>query len=602
MYALSGSVYFKSLLWDEEYYHKWAQAILANNVPFLPSNEYAPLPAYFMAIVYKFFGSEVVFIRYANIVLGTGACWVIYLISKELVGKWYALLALFCAALCKPLIFYSVVVLKTSLAIFLFGLLIYLVLFSRRQTRQNFKTPLALLGNTTSYNPSAIRGEVLCGPDNKRKDSLWIKILLGVTFGLLFNVRPNVLILLPVLPLLICPDPIPRLHNLHYLIKSATSFVTGFIFAVSPFVLQNYLTYGHLQIIPLQSGFLFYANNNKTNATPYYQPVPFASSHPKEQGIQYTIEASRRTGKKMTMGEASAYWRKQVLLEIMENPLHGIKRTAQKVHSFLSFSEYDDHYQLGFIGSTVPWFSIPFFPYWFFFLLGMTGLTGGTLRKQRHHDLWALTVITFLYALTLILYSSGNRFQLPLLVILIPATIYTIKELINLSPMKNPKDIAAYLFLLLFFTVAGLSPIDQQTALASQYNTYAFLLDKNGQEKEAIKWWEKSASLNEPYSAYANLFLSGKFYQMYGRRKAVETLNKISDDSFAAAAKYAVLGDIELHHGSIEQAKKLYKKSLEINSGQRRIRRELIHILQYQKENELEGEIERLQFISSFYN
>jgi len=165
--ALQESLYCKFLLWDEEYYHGWAQAISRGDIMSASYQEYAPLPAYLMALVYKLFGPEILFIRYGNIVLGTGTCFLIYLISRELSGKSCALIALFCAALCNPLIFYSIVPLKTALSVFLFGLFVYLLLF------------------------------------NRRSNKWWSTIFLGVVFGLIFNVRPNVLILLPALPFLL---------------------------------------------------------------------------------------------------------------------------------------------------------------------------------------------------------------------------------------------------------------------------------------------------------------------------------------------------------------------------------------------------------------
>jgi len=223
--ALEESLYSKFLLWDEGYYHEWAQAILLNSTG-SSYHEYAPLPAYLMAFIYKLFGPEIVFIRYANILLGTGSCWLIYLIGKELTGKWYALIALFCAALCKPLIFFSVVPLKTSLAVLLFGLLVYLVLL------------------------------------NRREDRWWNRIFLGAVFGLIFNVRPNVLILLPVLPFLLCSFAQQRLQYLKNLAKAGIFFAAGIVLSISPFAIHNYQVNGHLQILPVQSGFLLYANNN----------------------------------------------------------------------------------------------------------------------------------------------------------------------------------------------------------------------------------------------------------------------------------------------------------------------------------------------------
>ncbi|MCF8056679.1 MAG: hypothetical protein K9K37_08575 [Desulfocapsa sp.] len=389
---------------------------------------------------------------------------------------------------------------------------------------------------------------------------------------------------------------------LNTLTKSGILIGIGIILSVSPFVIRHYQINDHIRITPLQSGFLLYANNNYSNSSPYYQPVAFASSHPKEQGIQFTIEASRRMGRKVTAAEASNFWKKEVLSTVIENPWYWLKKLGQKSLSFLSFAEVDDHYHIGFIASLVPWFAYPFFPSWLFFLLGITGLTAAVMLNRSRTPLWPLAVIFFSYGATLILYSTGTRFQLPLLVILLPVSVFTGERVFFLFREKAWKKISACLFLLVSFTVLGLLPLQGGRPMAGHYNTYAFLLNRNGQESDAVIWWEKSAILNEPYSAYANLFLSGKYYHRYGKDKAVTTLEEIPDSSFVAAAKYASLGDILLHHGQVEQAQEHYEKSLAINSGQKRVHQELIDILRRKNDKRLKKEIEKLQLIKSFYN
>jgi 4-amino-4-deoxy-L-arabinose transferase-like glycosyltransferase len=564
--ALQESLYCKFLLWDEEYYHGWAQAISLGDIMSASYQEYAPLPAYLMALVYKLFGPEILLIRYANIVLGTGTCLLIYLISRELSGKSYALIALFCAALCKPLIFYSIVPLKTSLSVFLFAVFVYLILY------------------------------------NRRRNSWLGPIFLGVVFGLIFNVRPNVLILLPILPFLLHSFSDQRSQIVKNLAKAGILIATGIILSVSPFVIRNYLLNEHIRITPLQSGFLLYANNNYSNSSPYYQPVPFASSHPKEQGVQFTIEASRRMGRKLTASEASDFWKNEVLTRAAEDPWYWLQKLGQKTLSFLSFAEVDDHYHIGFIASLVSWFSYPFLPYWFFFLLGITGLTAGMTQRKTRSCLWPLAMIFFSYGATLLVYSTGTRFQLPLLVILLPVSLYSCKRILFLFQKRALKKISVYLFLLFSFTMSGVLPLQGGSPMAGHYNTYAFLLNRNNQEGDAISWWEKSASLHEPYSAYANLFLSGKYYHRYGMERAVAILEDISDQSFAAAAKYATLGDILLHHGQLEQALESYEKSLAINGGQQRVRQEVIKLLRHKNNKRLKKEIEQLEVIRSFYN
>jgi len=59
-------------------------------------------------------------------------------------------------------------------------------------------------------------------------------------------------------------------------------------------MIRNYMVAGSFQLTTSQMGFNLYLGNNPQNPTPYYRPVPFAITSPFQQGIQFTIEASRR--------------------------------------------------------------------------------------------------------------------------------------------------------------------------------------------------------------------------------------------------------------------------------------------------------------------
>ena len=79
-------------------------------------------------------------------------------------------------------------------------------------------------------------------------------------------------------------------------------------------------------------------------------------------------------------------------------------------------------------------------------------------------------------------------------------------------------------------------------------------------------------------------------------------LNKIPDDSFAAASKYELSGDIMTYKNRIPEAISAYKKSLEINSGQRRVLAKLIRLYRSINPSKAVQEEERLKYISSFYD
>ncbi len=93
-------------------------------------------------------------------------------------------------------------------------------------------------------------------------------------------------------------------------------YVLGVFIAASPFMLRNYLAAGEIALTTSQSGSHLYVGNNLE----YRGPVPFTSTSPFERGIHFTIEASRRTGKKLTAREASDFWTQEVIKAAKADP------------------------------------------------------------------------------------------------------------------------------------------------------------------------------------------------------------------------------------------------------------------------------------------
>lgn len=560
--ALKKSIYFDFLLWDEQYYHDWAVRIADGTFRSSSVYEYAPLPAYMAALLYRLFSPDVLYVRLLNIFFDVLSCVVIYHIARQLMSRGWALIALLIAALTRELVFFSIVPLKTSLSILLFGLIVYFLLAALNRF------------------------------------SLWKVLLLGITLGLCLNVRPNVIILLPFLPLVL-------VIHLHAIKRSVIDYVTvfivyslGFMVAVAPFVWRNYQVAGEPALTSSQSGFLLYACNNEHNNSPYYQPVGFASSHPTEQGIQFTIEASRRMGRPLDSRQAAGYWRGQVLEETLNDPGELVQRLGNKILALLSFAGMDDHYHIPFLQSVLPFLTFPFIPWWPVFTLGLVSLLTGLCYNDKVR---ALALVFCLYELTLIIYSPGMRFQAVLLTIAIPMAVTFIRQAWSMYGNRDIPGGGRLILPVLGFLVIGLLPLSSTHDLSLAYNTHALVLDRNGESAKAVEYWQQSSNLNQPFSAVANLFLAGKMYQQGGLKESLYFLRKIPDNSFMVAAKYATIGDLMQHHGRYRDALAAYQKSNDFNSGQRRVRREVIKVLRRFDSEAVENEAQALRSIETYY-
>ncbi|MBN2177886.1 MAG: tetratricopeptide repeat protein [Deltaproteobacteria bacterium] len=556
--GLQNTIYFDYLLYDERVYHIWASKIADGTYHSSSVYKFAPLFAYMMAFIYKILSPQVIYIRILNIVFGVGACYLIYLTGKELAGRLVGIAACLVAALYKPFIFYSIVPLKAALSVFLLALTVYLF--------------VAALG----------------------KRSMVKLFFMGVALGLMLNVRPQCILVIPLLPVLIGWDDFKNGTPFKSMASNFVVYMLGIAIAVSPFVTRNYIVTGKMALTTSQSGFNLYQSNRIGSG-----PVPFATTSPFHQGIQFTIEASKRVGRKLTPEEASSYWKEETIKEIKKEPGAFFQKVCKKILSFSQQFQLTDHYNIPFMSQFVPFFKIPFFSFWFIFPLGMAGMGISVLRSARAR---ALSMIFFVYGSTLIIFFTTTRYRLPLLAILIPFAVMGIKDLISAINKRHYFAISFWAVILVFSLILGALPTEKTGDMTAYYNGHAIVLHSKGASDEALLYWEKSSALNKRYSDFANMSLAGLYYFRYKDvKKASFYLDKIDERSYAAANKYELWGEILHNQKRDDEAIAAYKKALSINSGLISPRKKLIEILKKRDREQARQEQRLLMYISSFY-
>ncbi len=555
--------YGSVLLWDESIYHNWALEILDGHFTASGPHEFAPLPAYLMALVYWIFSPDALNFRWLNLFLGVGTCGLVYLIGRQIADSKAGLLSGFLAAVYQPFIFYSTVPLKTSLSVFLFALVLWLFL------------------------------SVLTNPDPARL------LGLGLASGMMINVRPNGLVVVPLmlLVLLICifRDGRSRLAGL----ALAVLVLVGAAAAVSPFLALNYRETGRLALTTPQAGRNLYYANNPYNRTPYYRPLPWSSAAPVEQPVQFIIEASRRSGdRKLTPREASAFWGGQVVKYARESPAEFSAKFFRRGLAFFNGFEAGDHYHVAFLKQFIRFYQIPFPVFWLMMPLGLAGLAV-TLRRNR--QTLALVLFLALYAATLVLFPVNARYRLPVMAAVIPIAAAGLTWLTATLKNKRFPGIAVYSAVLASGLAMAFLPLPGAGDLTAYLNTQAWVADQKGRMEETVKWWEASVLADGDFSVFAQLCLAGYAYDNGRRDEALARLASIPENSFAAAAKHQTLGDIFSAEKNWAEAAREYRRSLAVNAAQLRTRRELIRVLEESGADGLDEEIRRLKWFSSFY-
>jgi 4-amino-4-deoxy-L-arabinose transferase-like glycosyltransferase len=586
LWSLSGTIYYDYLLWDERIYHQWAARIADGTFASKSVYEFPPLYAYLVAALYKAFGPDPAWQRILNVGFGVFTCAFVYLIGKALAGRVIGLVAALGAALYKPLIFYSAVPLKEMFGICLFALLVWLLLSLDPEAE----------GGAPGEGTAEPVGEHAGGIG--RHARLLRAGALGVTLGLLINVRPNAGIFLLLIPLILLWHSHLRTPALKAAGLLVLAFLLGTALAVSPFVVRNYRAAGELTLTTSQGGFNLHLANNPQNRDPYFWPVPFATTSPFEMGTQYTIEASRRLGKRLTPGEASRYWTLVTVGEALERPGAFVRRMGEKTLALFNRYEAGDHYGISFVSSFAKFFQIPFLAFWFVMPLGMAGI----VLAWRSRNTKTLAVLSAAYGATLIAFIVVDRYRLLLMTILIPFAAVALVRLYRMLREQRLREAAVPFAVALVFALIEFLPIPGAGDTTSYYNTHAIILDSRGYTAEALRYWKTSSDMNGRYSDFARVPLAAKYYTVRRIPEGNAYLQLIGEDSYFAAAKYELLGDYYFRDGRLPLAAAAYERALQINSGLRPTRGKLIHVYRSLAPDKVPAEEEKLKEVNSFYD
>ncbi len=558
--SIKQTVYFDYLLWDEHLYHRLAVKMVEG------SRGSSSLYGNVVAVLYRVFSEEAVYIRALNVVVGVLTCSLLFLLGRRLVSARVGLAACLLAALYGPFIFYSVVPLKTALSVFFFALAVYML---------------------------------LCLIDDERRS---ISLLLGVCMGLAVNLRPNLLLLAAVIPLWLLLEARRQRPGLRRRAGSMMLYLLGLGLSLGALPAANRLIQGTDRdtgkIGAVQAGMNFYLGNNLDNPVPYFGPARFASTVPREQPIHFTIEASRRKGERLDPRQASRFWIGQVFRDAAARPLAFAHKLLLKTAAVFNAFEGGDHYHIGFMGRFAPFLRWPWLPFWLLMPLGMAGMAVEVLHSRKAR---AMAVAFFCYVLTLVAFFTNTRYRLVLLTVLIPLAVAGMARMAGAVRARERRTVLIYVSALAIFAGIEFLPLPGAGDMSPYLNTHGVALASRGKRTEALEYWRRSSRSRYYFAEFARLALASH----YGKAGDLDTarfyLDRIDDDSFAAAYKQELLGDIAVLQGRPPEAIEAYRRSLDIHSGQREARKKLIRALRTLDPREAEQEQRKLQYIRSFY-
>lgn len=543
---ISDNPYFENPVMDEFYHDEWAREIASGNwtvnIPFYR----APAYAFLLGAVYSVFGHNFFIARMIGSIFGALNCVLIFFLAKHLFNRKAGILAGIFACFYGMFLYYDSSLLTVYLEIFLY--LMWLVWLVKAM----------------------------------EKPGLIPWLLSGLFFGLGAITRPNILVFIPVVILLIFY--FYRKTNIIVKFRYAGIFLIGLLIFVSLVAYINLKHGNDFVLVAWNGGINFFLGNNES-------ANGWSATSPMLRGTWFggyndaIIIAENSAGSNLHPSGVSAFWF-QKGLEFIKTDFSGwISLTVKKAYLFLTNYEIPNNQSIKYIQGYSILQRLPLFS----FLTAISlGLCGALFTIKRNKKRWILFLFMFTYTISMIAFFVNARYRMPIIPILIifgaGGVLYFFQEI----DRRKWKNVAAFGGLVLsvillstsnFYGIRFHESSSSHFSLGNQYasssnfnravmefelsirsdpanvlawNNLASALAQNGRYNEAYDALEMSLRYSENSTAYARMGLL--LLRLERPEKAEECLIKAVELNPGDVESYYYLAYMEAERGNTDKA------------------------------------------------
>jgi tetratricopeptide (TPR) repeat protein len=374
VWQLRAAPFFFVLLGDARGYDEWARRLAAGD--WLGSEVFyqAPLYPYFLGVIYRFVGDDVLTVRVIQAIVGAGSCAALAYAGTRLFSKRVGIVAGLVLAFYPAAIFFDALMQKSVLDLFF--------------------TCAAL----------ALIGIIVAGTNRPRP--VWLA--LGATLGALSLTRENALLLAAVLFVWAA---------MRKSVTAAALFLAGMAVVLLPVVARNAAVGGGFYLTTSQFGSNFFIGNNP-GSDGTYMSLRQGRGDPAFERQDATELAQQALGRTLTPGEVSNYWFARATAYIRSEPLSWTRLMLRKAALLVNTSEMFDtesqeshaeHSTILAVTSPIGRFGV----------LVPLAIFGAIVVWSRRSQLWILYALLAAYALSVILFFVMARYRHPLLPLLV---------------------------------------------------------------------------------------------------------------------------------------------------------------------------------------
>ncbi|HXJ78255.1 MAG TPA: tetratricopeptide repeat protein [Candidatus Methylomirabilis sp.] len=524
---------FYTLPGDPRVYDEWAQRIVAGDWVGHGVFYQAPLYAYFLAVLQVVVGHDLWSIRVAQLVLGAAACSLLYLAGRQFYSRPVGLVAAMILTFYAPSLFFSSVVDKTAIDLFLVAVL------------------LVCLGASQAGGQSGVF------------------LAVGLILGLLALSRENTLIWACLMPVWIwaCPSSRPRARRV---VAGLGLYLLGLGLVLLPVGFRNLYVGGQFTLTTSQMGPNFYIGNNPS-ADGTYASISLSTGEKQFEQLEATRLAEQAAGHALSPGQVSSYWLGRSVDYIRSRPLDWVRLLWRKwliVWNVREIEDSDDFYlyqRWSWLLSWLAWID-------HFGVVAPLAAAGVILTWRQWRRLWVLYALVLSFAASVALFFVFGRYRFPLVPFLTLFAAGGVVEATALYRKRQFKALAAPLAALLAAVVYVHWPVMATGGpSASGYNYLANAYDEQGKIDDAIES-ARAALAIDPTNGVAHYNL-GTFYL---KKRRIDEAIRHYQDAVKTYPRYinarVNLGNALVMKGRLPDAAEQYDEALKIDPAENRVR------------------------------
>jgi tetratricopeptide (TPR) repeat protein len=516
---------------------------------------------FLLAGIYAVFGLNHMAVFLIQALLDAASCGLLYFIAAAAFWRSVGLVASLIYALYGIAIFYTGLILDTTVTIFL--QLSFLSLFILGLVRY---LPAPVSSHTgakrISPDPSTPRTLGPC-PSSPRLLGPFFLLSSGLVFGLLLMARPNLIAFLALLPVyahFFLRRPLGWRRALGML----AVFGAGAAVVLALSVWRHHTYFNAWTPFPAHGGLNFYIGNNPQADGMFMSPGG-VSSNPVTQVKDSIRLASRESGRELGPYEASGYWLGKGLGYLIRQPLDAGMLCLKKLVLLLRKEEVSLNIDYALSKELVPIFGVPFFG---FGLVSPLGLLGVLFAVRRMRQKQALLLLYFgACAGSIILFFISDRYRLPAVPFFIIFAALAAVELGRAAAAREARKLAAAALpaALLFFLVNfDFDSIAGSRVTGTHDNNLATLYVRMGETEKALDHLKRAIECDPGIAAaHSNL---GQLQVEMGNLEAGESSLRraLAIDPAYAVAHYN-LGMALEKKGETEAALRHYRTAVDIS-------------------------------------